>query len=70
VKQLPRERQQSLFDFLLTNQWGSWVEFSGYGQERVRQVASGRGRDWGAMSEEDREGLIDEIVHEDRQCRQ
>ena len=33
VKQLSPERQQSLFDFLLMNQWGSWVELFEYGQE-------------------------------------
>ena len=70
VKQLSPERQQSLFDFLLMNQWDSWVELSEYGQERVRRIASSRGRDWGAMSQEEREGFVDELVHEDRQCRQ
>lgn len=37
-----------------------------YGAERVRTVAEGRGIDWDNLSEEDRQQLIDDLLHEDR----
>jgi hypothetical protein len=68
VKQLPPEQQETLFKFLLTNQWGPWVDLSLYGEERVRLVATQRGRNWDAMTEDERETFIDDLVHEDRPC--
>ena len=68
AKQLPPEKQEILFKFLLTNQWGTWVDLSRYGEERVRLVAAQHGRDWDAMTEAEREMFIDDLVHEDRPC--
>jgi hypothetical protein len=68
VKQLPPEKQEALFKFLHTKQWGTWVDLSRYGEERVRMVAAQRGREWDAMTEEERETFIDDLVHEDRPC--
>ena len=68
VKQLPPEKQETLLKFLLTNQWGTWVDLSRYAEERVRMVAAQRGRDWDAMTEDEREMFIDDLVYEDRPC--
>lgn len=68
VKQLPPDQQEVLLQHLLTSVWGTWEELSRYGAARVRQVAAQRGLDWDAMSEEEREAFIDDLVHEDRQC--
>jgi predicted Fe-S protein YdhL (DUF1289 family) len=35
-----------------------------YGTERIRALCAERGLDWGSMSEQDRERLIDELLHE------
>ena len=66
VKQLPSDQQAVLFEYLLTHQWGAWVDLARYGEERVRKVAARRGRNWDAMSEDEREAFIDDLVHEDR----
>jgi hypothetical protein len=36
-----------------------------YGRVRVRALSSERGLDWDSMAEQDRELLIDELLHED-----
>lgn len=68
VKQLPPNQQEVLFKFLLMRRWGAWEELSRYGQEGARRAAAERGRDWEAMTEEEREAFIDDLVHEDRGC--
>lgn len=65
VKQLPVEQQVEVFRFLLLQQWNEWELLSRYGTDKVRMVAQERGFDWDAMTEEEREALIDDVVHED-----
>jgi hypothetical protein len=64
VKQLPVAQQVEVFRFLLLQQWTGWESLSHYGADKARMVAQERGRDWNVMTEEDREALIDDIVHE------
>jgi predicted Fe-S protein YdhL (DUF1289 family) len=35
-----------------------------YGSERIRALCSGRGLNWDSMSEQERERLIDELLHD------
>jgi hypothetical protein len=65
VKQLPVEQQVEVFKLLLLQQWGRWESLSRYGSGKARLVAQERGYDWDAMTEEEREGFIDNVVHED-----
>lgn len=68
VKQLPADQQEVLFKMLLVRQWGTWEELSRCAQDKARQAASARGRDWDAMTENEREAFVDDVVHEDRKC--
>jgi predicted Fe-S protein YdhL (DUF1289 family) len=36
-----------------------------YGGERIRALCAERGLDWDSMTEQERERLIDELLHED-----
>jgi hypothetical protein len=65
VKQLPVKQQVEVFRFLLLQQWGKWESLSCYGAEKARLSAQERGLDWNAMTEEEREAFIDDVVHED-----
>lgn len=65
VKQLPLDKKEELFKILLTQQWGTWIELSLYGEQRVRMAAARRGCDWDAMTEDEQETFIDDVVHED-----
>lgn len=68
VEQLPQDRQATLVRSLLAQKWPEWDELTRFGEERIRIVAAQRGRDWNAMSDEDREAFVDDLVHEDRPC--
>jgi len=68
VKQLPATRQQDLLRSLLSRQWPAWAALSAEGAAGARAAAAQRGRNWDAMTEQQREDFIDDLVHEDRAC--
>jgi hypothetical protein len=65
VRQLPPSQQDAVLDYLLRRRW---TELRAYGEERAREVAQRRGRDWDTMTEQEREDFVDDLVHEDRHC--
>jgi hypothetical protein len=68
IKQLAPERQEAVFRMLLMQQWPSWASGVAYGEVRARATAAARGRNWDAMTDEEREDFVDDLVHEDRAC--
>jgi hypothetical protein len=66
IQQLPSSAQDVVLRGLVGRRWPSWTALSDMAQERAREVARERGHDWGKLSEDERETLIDQIVHEDR----
>lgn len=69
VRQLPQQRQDELLRFLLSGQWPAWEQLSAEGQAGARKAAAVRGLNWDAMTDEQRQDFIDDVVHEDRECR-
>jgi hypothetical protein len=65
VKQLSAEQKVKVFRFLLLQQWTQWESLSRYGADKARLVAQERGCNWDAMSEEERESFVNELVNED-----
>jgi hypothetical protein len=39
-----------------------------YAEGQLRKLCAKRGLDWDTMSEDEREDLIDDLIHEDREC--
>ena len=68
VKQLSPEHQMNVLRSLVARHWGRWEELTRLGEERIRTIAAERGRDWDAMTEDEREAFVDDLVHEDRAC--
>lgn len=62
---LPPEEQIEIAITLILSQWDTWQELSSKGQNAIRQLASQSGVDWDSLSDEERERLVDEILHED-----
>jgi hypothetical protein len=62
---LPVEQQVEIFRFLLQKQWSQWESLSCYSADKVRLITQEYGYDWDAMSEEERESFINDLVHED-----
>lgn len=64
VEQLPQQQQAKLMRILLQKYWSQWLELSESGQINIRQIAAGKNKNWDEMNEDEREVLIDEILHE------
>ncbi len=65
VKQLSAEQKLEVFRFLLLQQWSQWESLSRYGTDKARLMAQERGCNWDAMSEEEREFFVNELVNKD-----
>jgi DNA-binding NtrC family response regulator len=63
VEQLPQQQQAKLMRILLQKSWSQWLELSESGQTNIRQIAAGKNKNWDEMNEDEREVLIDEILH-------
>ena len=68
--QMPPEEKMAVLIELATQARDGLEEQMRYGESKVRQLCAKRGLDWDAMSEQEREDFIDDIVHEDRACSQ
>lgn len=44
------------------------AERMAYAEDQLRRICSERGLNWDEMSEAEREGFMDDLVHEDRGC--
>lgn len=64
VLQLPEQQRTWLFAQLAARQWPSWAGLSKYGEQRARSLAAERGLDWDRISDDEREQLVDTILHE------
>ena len=68
--QMPPEEKMAVLIELATQARDGLEEQMRYGESKVRQLCAKRGLNWDAMSEQEREDFIDDIVHEDRACSQ
>lgn len=64
VEQLPPEEQTRILLSLLLKRWPAWVEIVKYAEPKARAAAALRDKDWDALREDEREALIDDILHE------
>ncbi len=64
VQQMSPEAKQDVLRALIPrmDEFETLVE---YGEQRVRAMASERGLDWDNMTEQERERLVDKVLHED-----
>ena len=65
VKELSETKKQKLLKILLMQPWESWAKSTHDSPEKARQAAQERGKNWDAMTEDEREEFIDELLHED-----
>jgi len=65
AKELPDPKKQELLKLLLMQPWESWAKLTHDSPEKARQAAAQRGKNWDAMTEDEQEEFIDELLHED-----
>ena len=68
VRQLPPERQRAALLALAEGASQGREERMRYAEGQLRRSCSERGLDWDKMSDDQREALVDDLIHEDRPC--
>ena len=68
VKQLPPEQKRAALLILAEEARAQRETRLDYAETQLRRLCAERGQDWDAMSAEEREAFIDDLVHEDRSC--
>lgn len=64
VKQLPPQSKQRVLVDLTSERDQWWQTAAREGEPDMRRLASQRGLDWDSMSEDQREALVDDLLHE------
>ena len=64
VKQLPAQSKQRLLADLTAERDQWWQATAREGETDMRRLASARGLDWDALSEAQREAIVDSVLHE------
>jgi len=68
VKQLPSEQKRAALLILAEEARAQRETRLDYAETQLQRLCAERGQDWDAMSAEEREVFIDDLVHEDRSC--
>ena len=68
IRQMPGEERLAFVLALAKESLPGRVERMNSLESKVREVCAERGLDWNAMTDEERQDFINEIVHEDREC--
>lgn len=68
VKQLPPERKRNVLLALASDAQARRDERMQMAEDRMRTLCTRRGLNWDALSEIEREALVDDLMHEDRPC--
>ncbi|MBI4326041.1 MAG: hypothetical protein HY674_12355 [Chloroflexi bacterium] len=64
VKQLPRQSKQRVLEDLTSERDQWWQTAARAGEQDMRRLAVGRGLDWDALTESQREAFVDDLLHE------
>ena len=65
VKQLPPDRKREALLALAKDANGRRDERMAYAEQQLRRIAAERSLKWDAMTEDERETFIDDLLHED-----
>jgi hypothetical protein len=68
VRQLPAEQKREMLLSLAANAPAERAKRQQLAEEQLRRLCAARGLDWAALSADQREAFIDDLVHEDRTC--
>ena len=64
VKQLPAQAKQRVLKDLTAERDDWWQTSAREGEKDMRRLAQARGLNWDALSETQREALVDDLLHE------
>jgi hypothetical protein len=68
VRRMPAEQKREMLLLLAGNAPAERAKRQQFAEEQLRRLCAARGLDWGALSADEREAFIDDLIHEDRTC--
>ena len=68
VRQMPAKEKREMLHVLAVSGPAERAKRQQFAEEQLRRVCATRGRDWDALSADEREAFIDDLIHEDRPC--
>jgi hypothetical protein len=68
VRQLPADAKREVLLALAEDSQARRPERMTLAAAQLRRLALDRGLDWDAMSDDQRQALVDDLIHEDRPC--
>ncbi len=68
IRQLPPDQKRTALLTLANDAQASRSARMDYAATQLRRLSAEHGLDWEAMSEEQREEFVDDLIHEDRLC--
>ena len=68
VRQLPAERKRDVLLALASESQSTRNERLALAEQQFRELAEKRGLNWNSMSDDERQHLADDLIHEDRPC--
>lgn len=67
VRQMPANDKREMLQVLASDP-AKRAKRQQFAEEQLRRVSAARGLDWNALSADEREAFIDDLIHEDRPC--
>ena len=68
VQQMPPEERQALLLTIAEQAAANGSSRMVHAEDRLRQLCAARGLNWDTMTKDEREELVDNLIHEDREC--
>ncbi len=68
VEQLPDDAQDAVVRALVARRWPKWADWSADAEETLKAAATAHGRDWDAMSGDERDEFAAELAGQDPNC--
>ena len=68
VQQMPPEERQALLLTIAEQAAANRASRMALAEDKLRQLCAARGLNWDTMTEEEREEVVDNLIHEDREC--
>jgi len=68
VRQMPAKEKREMLRLLAASSVAERAQRQDFAEEQLRHLAAARGLNWEALSPDEREALIDDLIHEDRPC--
>jgi hypothetical protein len=68
VRQLPAASKKDVLLALASESQSSRAERMALAEGQLRALAAKRGMNWDSMSDDERQAVADDLIHEDRSC--